>query len=200
MAFKKPEIISSQTMIKPDGKFLEAVKDIDTELLDSDEKPIIISEEEFKIKEPPKAKEENAISFTDKHSEKYVDKILDDKLNSIDTKRNVYGVGKVVNVKDFILEVVGFEDVAFYEKVNIGNKGIGYVIQLKPNRAVVAILEKYENIQIGDEVYQTNEIFMGDYSDDSIGRIIDLFGNDKLSNKKFSNTKKIAIEMDTHQT
>lgn len=38
---------------------------------------------------------------------------------------------------------------------------------------------------------------MGDYSDDSIGRIIDLFGNDKLSNKKFSNTKKIAIEMDT---
>lgn len=197
MAVNKPEIISSQTMIKPDGKFLEAVKDIDTELLDSDEEPIIISEEEFKIKEPPKAKEENAISFTDKHSEKYVDKILDDKLNSIDTKRNVYGVGKVVNVKDFILEVVGFEDVAFYEKVNIGNKGIGYVIQLKPNRAVVAILEKYENIQIGDEVYQTNEIFMGDYSDDSIGRIIDLFGNDKLSNKKFSNTKKIAIEMDT---
>ena len=50
MAFKKPEIISSQTMIKPDGKFLEAVKDNDTELLNSDEKPIIISEEEFKIK------------------------------------------------------------------------------------------------------------------------------------------------------
>ena len=86
------------------------------------------------------SKEENNIS--DKNGEKYVDSILDNKLNSIDAKKNIYGIGKVVSVKDFILEVVGFEDVTFYEKVNIDNKGIGYVIQLKPNKVVIAIKDK----------------------------------------------------------
>ena len=127
----------------------------------------------------------------------YVSKMVEDKINAISKKENVYGVGKVVAVKDFILEVVGLEAVTFNEKVNIENKGVGYVIQMKPTRVSIAVLQKTDKIRVGDSVYQTNELLEGEYSSESFGHVIDLFGNDKLTNKKFSNTMNIPIELET---
>lgn len=124
----------------------------------------------------------------------YVDSLIQEKMDSIKRNSNVYGVGKVTKVKDFIIEVVGLEHAAFYEKINIANKAVGYVTKLESNHAIIAVLTQTDKIVVGDEVYQTNEEFMGDYSSDSLGRIVDMFGNDKLTNQKFSNTTKIPIE------
>ena len=38
---------------------------------------------------------------------------------------------------------------------------------------------------------------MGEYSKDALGRIIDIFGNDKLNNKKFQNIIEVPIEIET---
>ena len=124
----------------------------------------------------------------------YVDSLIQEKMNNIKNNKNVFGVGKVTKVKDFIIEVVGLENASFYEKINIANKAIGYVTKLESNHAIIAVLTQTDKIAIGDEVYQTNEEFMGDYSSDSLGRVVDIFGNDKLTNQKFSNTTKIPIE------
>ena len=131
------------------------------------------------------------------NSEIYIQKMVDNKIESINKRNNVYGVGKVVSVKDFILEVVGLESVSFNEKVDIDNKGIGYVVQMKSNRVSVALLSQTKKINVGDSVYQTNELLEGEFSTESFGRVIDMFGNDKLTNKKFSNTFKIPIEIET---
>ena len=87
----------------------------------------------------------NSITLVDtvnpiKNDDEYVQKMIDDKLDSISKRNNIYGVGKVVAIKDFIIEVVGLEGVSFNEKVTIENKGIGYVIQMKPNRVCIALL------------------------------------------------------------
>lgn len=124
----------------------------------------------------------------------YVDKLLDEKINKMKLKQNVFGIGKVTKVSDFIIEVVGFENVSFYEKVNIDNKAIGYVMKLETNHVIIAILSQTEKINIGDTVYQTNTSLMGEFSTDSLGRIIDIFGIDKLTDKKFSNIIKLPIE------
>lgn len=129
--------------------------------------------------------------------EQYVNRLVESKLDSISRHENIYGTGKVVSIKDFIIEVVGLESVAFNEKVKIENKGVGYVVQMKPNRVSIAILSATDKINIGDSVYQTNELLEGDFSFESFGRVIDIFGNDKLTNKKFSNTIKIPIELET---
>lgn len=131
------------------------------------------------------------------NGEIYIQKMVDSKIESINKRNNVYGVGKVVSVKDFILEVVGLESVSFNEKVDIDNKGIGYVVQMKSNRVSVALLSQTKKINVGDSVYQTNELLEGEFSTESFGRVIDMFGNDKLTNKKFSNTFKIPIEIET---
>ena len=131
------------------------------------------------------------------NDEQFVSKMVDDKIDSIKKLENVYGTGKVVAVKDFIIEVVGLGSVAFNEKVKIEDKGIGYVVQMKPNRVSIAILSQKENICIGDSVYQTNELLEGEFSPESFGRVVDLFGYDKLTNKKFSNTIKMPIEQES---
>jgi F-type H+-transporting ATPase subunit alpha len=124
----------------------------------------------------------------------YVDKLIDRKILNMQTGENVFGVGRVTNVKDFIIEVVGISGAAFYEKINIANKAIGYITKLETNHAIVAVVSQTEKICVGDVVYQTNEEFMGEFSNESLGKVIDMFGYDKLANKKFSNTTMIPIE------
>ena len=124
----------------------------------------------------------------------YVDKLIDRKIQNMQTGENVFGVGRVTKVKDFIIEVVGISGAAFYEKINIANKAVGYVTKLETNHAIVAVVSQTEKICVGDVVYQTNEEFMGEFSSESLGKVIDMFGYDKLANKKFSNTSMIPIE------
>ena len=126
----------------------------------------------------------------------YVDNLLDDKINKIEQQKNVYDVGKVVQVKDFIVYANGLGNVSFYEKVNIANKAVGYVMKMETNSVVIAVLKKTEEISIGDTVYQSNEEYMGDFSKDALGRMIDIFGEDKLTNKKYQSIEKLKIEED----
>ena len=127
----------------------------------------------------------------------YVDKQVDAKILSINNNENIYDVGTVINVKDFIVEVAGMVDVMFYEKINIANKAFGYVIAINESTINVAILKIDSPINVGDMAYSTNTLYQGSFSKSSMGRIIDLFGEDKISSKKFSDLIDIPIERKT---
>ena len=105
-------------------------------------------------------------------------------------------VGKIINIKEFIVEIIGLESVSFYEKINISNKALGYVTKINANSVIVAILLKKEEIVIGDIAYQTNEEFMGEFSLDSIGRITNIFGTDLLTGMKYKNIMQLHFEED----
>ena len=45
----------------------------------------------------------------------YVDKQVDAKILAISNSENIYDVGTVINVRDFIVEVAGMVDVMFFE-------------------------------------------------------------------------------------
>ena len=127
----------------------------------------------------------------------YVDRQIDAKIIEINNNDNIYEIGTVVNVKDFIIEVTGINNVMFYEKINIANKAMGYVNSINENSVTVAVLRIDSPINVGDIVYSTNLLYKGSYSPSSMGRIIDLFGNDKLSGKKYSDLIEVPIERKT---
>ena len=56
----------------------------------------------------------------------YLNKMVDGRLESIESNDNIYDVGTVINVKDFIIEIFGMNNVMFYERINIGNKCIRF--------------------------------------------------------------------------
>lgn len=127
----------------------------------------------------------------------YVDKKIDAKIIEINNSDNIYEIGTVVNVKEFIIEVTGINNVMFYEKINIANKALGYVNSINESSVTVAVLKIDSPINVGDMVYSTNTLYMGAYSPSSFGRVIDLFGVDKLSGRKYNDLTEIPIERKT---
>lgn len=124
----------------------------------------------------------------------YVDEYVNLKLNKIDNQDNAYEYGRVVKVNDFIIEVTGLENLAFMEKINIGDYGIGYVSAILENSVMIAVLSVSKKIQINDKVYATNEILKTYFSNQFIGRIVDMFGNDVYTKQQFDKLLKINIE------
>ncbi len=118
-------------------------------------------------------------------------------VDSIIDNNNVFDVGTVVKVNEFIIEVSGLDNVMFYEKINIENKAFGYVNSIKEDVVVVALLKITSPVCVGDKVNATNKLYTGSFSPSSIGRVTDLFGEDKLTSKTFEDLMDIPIERPT---
>jgi len=119
---------------------------------------------------------------------------LNDTVDSIKNNDNVYSTGKVIKVNDYNIEVTGLNDATFYEEVNIADKASGYVFGIYADRVIVALVKVNEEIKPGDMVYGLKKEFKCLFSLDSIGKVIDVFGNDLIAGKKFDNLVEIPVE------
>ena len=117
--------------------------------------------------------------------ETHITNLVNEKVSKIKSKNNIFDSGKVIKIKDYIVEVSGLENVMFFEKVIIMGKGMGYVNAIYENSVSIAVVKETEKIKIGDVVKSTGEIFKAIYSEDAMGRIVDIFGVDQLSRKTF---------------
>ena len=119
---------------------------------------------------------------------------LKDTVDSIKNNNNVYTTGKVVKVNDYNIEVTGLNDVTFYEEVNVDDKASGYVFGIYSDRVIVALVNINEEIKPGDMVYALKKEFKCLFSLDSVGKVIDVFGNDLIADKKFDNLVELSVE------
>ncbi len=119
---------------------------------------------------------------------------LNETVDSIKNNENVYNTGKVIKVNDYNVEVTGLNDVSFYEEVNIADKASGYVFGIYADRVIVALVKINDEIKPGDIVYGLKKEFKCLFSLDSIGKVIDVFGNDLIAGKKFDNLVELSVE------
>jgi len=119
---------------------------------------------------------------------------LNETITNIKNNDNVYSTGRVIKVNDYNVEVTGLNDVSFYEEINIGDKASGYVFGIYPDRVIVALVKINELILPGDMVYALKKEFKCLFSLDSIGKVIDVFGNDLIAGKKFDNLVELNVE------
>lgn len=124
----------------------------------------------------------------------FIENLINAKLKNMKDMKNVYEVGYVYRIKDYILEVVGLESVGFYERVVIANHSVGYVTSIGRNSVMVALLQKTDVIFVGDEVVTTGYDFCAMYSKAALGHIVDIFGQDRLLGEKFEDLKPYMIE------
>lgn len=125
----------------------------------------------------------------------YMSELVKEKIKSIKEEKNVFETGRVLRIHDYILEVTGLENAAFFEMVNIGKKAVGYINSIRKDSVIVSIVKQYDHIFINDEVQTTGKEFMGEYSPDSVGHIVDIFGVDLFNGQKFENC--IPVEVQT---
>ena len=124
----------------------------------------------------------------------FVEGLVNAKLRNMKQMNNVYEIGHVSMVKDYILEVEGLENVGFYERVVIANHSVGYVTAISKNIVKVALLQRTAEIYVGDEVVTTGFDFCAMYSKACLGHIVDIFGEDRLIGEKFENLRPCMIE------
>lgn len=117
------------------------------------------------------------------------------KIDKIVSKKNIYHLGSVIKVNDFIIEVSGLENAFYFEKIIIGNnENIGYVDKIEENKVIVALVKTNGKIKIGDKVLTTGETLTTLFSKSAIGMVIDPFGNDKMTGRMFNDCVRIPIE------
>lgn len=125
---------------------------------------------------------------------RYMDDWISQKIRQMQMEDNVYQVGRVTAVREYILEVEGLDEAAFMERVRIGERAIGYVSAIRRSFVMVAVVQGVGAIQVGDPVVAEKELFDALYSPDSVGRIIDIFGHDRLGNASFDHVRHVEIE------
>lgn len=126
--------------------------------------------------------------------ETHITNLVNEKVNKIKEKKNIFDSGKIVKIKDYIVEVTGLENVMYFEKIVIMEKGMGYVNAIYQNSVSVAIVKEYAPIEIGDIANATGGLFRAIFAEEALGRITDIFGVDQLSGKSFEKFKYIDIE------
>lgn len=119
---------------------------------------------------------------------------VDKAIDAIENNKNVYPTGRVTKVNSYNIEVTGLNDVAFYESVSVGSKAQGYVMGIYPNKVIVSLVSVNDEIVPGDIVYALKKEFKCKFSMDSIGKVIDIFGNDLIAGKSFENVVEVSIE------
>lgn len=126
--------------------------------------------------------------------EQYVENLVQDTINKIKNKENVHGIGRVMTVQNYILEVSGLENVRFYEKVIIGAGSEGYVNSIRRNSVMVAVVRRKGDIYVGDQVTASGETFHISFAEESMGHVTDIFGTDRSCGKTFEQLENLNIE------
>lgn len=123
----------------------------------------------------------------------YMEEIINDKINNIKNTNNVFETGRVVKVRDYIIEVSGLEGAFYFEEVRIGNKAIGYVSNIKTNAVIISIVKQFDDIYVNDEVSRTSKEFVMEFSTESMGNVIDIFGVNQLNQEKFQDITPLTM-------
>lgn len=121
-------------------------------------------------------------------------KKVDKKVEDIKSNNNIYSVGKVIKVNPYTVIVSGLNDITYYEEVDIAGKAKGFVFAVGKNNITVSLVDVNDKINPGDEVYSLKKQFKCLFSMDSMGKVIDIFGNDLIAGKKFGNLVEVPIE------
>ncbi len=124
-----------------------------------------------------------------------IEDLIDSKIESIINKNNIYHVGKVVRINEFVIEATGLDDAFFFEKVYIGTEqNIGYVDKIEESKVYIALVKTDGKIAIGDAITTTGEALEASFSKNAMGMIVDLFGVDRMTEKQFNDSRMIPIE------
>ena len=124
-----------------------------------------------------------------------VSNVIDKKIDDIVKKNNIFHLGKVTKINNYIIEASGLDDAFFFEKVIIGSEeNIGYIEKIDESKVYISLVKTNGKITIGTSITSTGEPLQGLFSKNSMGMIIDPFGMDRMSGRKFNDSKVIDIE------
>lgn len=124
----------------------------------------------------------------------FVQNTISQKIREMQQGENVHALGSVRSVTSNTIVVDGLDDVAFFERVLIGGDSEGYVSSIDRGSISVTLVKRASQIRPGDEVVATGGEFEALFSPDSLGHVVDMFGTDMMTGKRFDNVREIPVD------
>ena len=129
----------------------------------------------------------------------YLDKIIQQKMENIEAGENIYEMGRVQRVQTYMLEIDGFENAAYFDRVTIESPGRGqiaegYVDRVNRNSVTVALTHQTEQVLVGDQAVGTGKEFTMKFAPQSVGHVVDMFGRDLLTGERFAELLELPVE------
>lgn len=129
----------------------------------------------------------------------YVDALVRKKIDEIEAGNNVYEMGRVRTVQDYMVEVSGMENAAYFDHVVIQNEVVGqvaegYVDRIGRDSITVALTKKDGRVMVGDEAICSGHEFTMQFSPQSVGHVVDMFGKDLMAGERFSDLMELPVE------
>ncbi|MDR1028278.1 MAG: F0F1 ATP synthase subunit alpha [Clostridiales Family XIII bacterium] len=118
---------------------------------------------------------------------------IKDRIAAIKSQKNIYGLGRVARMRNYIIEVSGLEDVGYYEQVSVKDKAVGYVSRIGRDTVTVELIRTDSPVHVDDEVVAAGRTFGAFYSPDSIGKVVDMFAEDKMTGNIFKDRRHIGV-------
>ena len=123
-----------------------------------------------------------------------VNSVIDKKIDDIVKKNNIFHLGKATKINNYIIEASGLDDAFFFEKVIIGSEeNIGYVEKIDESKVYISLVKTDGKVTVGTPITSTGEPLQALFSANSMGMIIDPFGMDRMSGRKFNDSRVINI-------
>lgn len=137
--------------------------------------------------------------MTDKN--KYFEKLIDesetmfeDALENLDYKLHFKETGKVTYIGEGITNVNGLNNASSDELLRFKGNVLGVAFNLDPGIIGAMMLDDYDKLNVGDEVYTTGRVVDVPVGDELLGRIIDPLGRPLDDKAKIKTNKRDAIE------
>jgi F-type H+-transporting ATPase subunit alpha len=105
-----------------------------------------------------------------------ISKIIQDQIESYESRVEMSETGTVIYVGDGIARVYGVENAMAMELLEFPGGLMGMVLNLEEDNVGVALLGEYEHIREGDEVKRTGTVFSVPVGDAVMGRVINPLG------------------------
>ena len=85
-----------------------------------------------------------------------VNSVIDKKIDDIIKRNNIFHLGKVTKINNYIIEASGLDDAFFFEKVIIGSEdNIGYVEKIDESKVYISLVKTDGNITVGTSIFST---------------------------------------------
>lgn len=122
-------------------------------------------------------------------------KLLDDikkELSNINLKEEE--IGKVVNIGNDVVELIGLNNVMANEMIQFDDGSMGMCLNLEENSVKAILLDKDANIKEGSIAKKTGNLLSIPVGDEFIGRIVDPLGNPIDNLGPIKSSKRSTIE------
>jgi F-type H+-transporting ATPase subunit alpha len=106
---------------------------------------------------------------------------------------NARGMGKITKVNGCILEAGGLEEAGWFERVLVGEGAEGYVSAVGRTRVTIELARMRGPVRAGDEAVLTGETFGAVFSENCMGRVTDIFGEDRLTGGKSDSPARVSV-------